>query len=129
MANLALDIKIEGVPQIQKKLDKNTLIAPALKAILSKGAFKIQRKLSEYSPVDTERLRSSWATKVDTSPVPMWSEVGTNVVYAASLEYSGKSPRGVGRIPFFEPAVSDSQSDINTLLDEARKMIEDSWGK
>lgn len=125
--SLTFEIKLEGAEKLQRKLDSANLLAKPMKHLLAQAAIAIQRRAMMYSPVDTGRLRSSWATKYDIATIPMWSKVGTVVQYAEPLEYSDKSPRGVGRIPFFRPAISDSKDDIDRALGEARDMIERYW--
>ena len=128
MTHLSMDIKLEGADKLQRKLDKGELLGKPLKHLLSQAAITIQRRAMIFSPVDVGRLKGSWTTQVDTASIPMWSKVGTVVEYAEPLEYSGKSPRGVGRIPFFQPAISESKDDIDKVLKEAGDMIERHWG-
>lgn len=125
---LSFDFKVEGTEKLAKKLDAKNLVGP-IKHILSKAGLSVQRQAMTFSPVDTGRLRSSFTTKLDTSAFPTWSKVGTTVEYAESLEYSGKSPRGVGRIPFFGPAIEAMKGKLDGFVNEAKQMIEQKWGK
>jgi len=121
-------VELQGAEAIQRKLDPKGLLAPAMKKLLNQAAVAIQRRAQIFSPVEYGRLRASWTRKMDIAQIPMWSKVGTTVRYAEPLEYSGKNPRGVGRIPFFRPAISESKADIDEALKEAATMIERYWG-
>ena len=66
------------------------------------------------SPVDTGRLRTSFAHRVEAALGRV--RIGSNVRYASPLEFSRKRPRGIGRIPFLRPALSESLGDINRQL-------------
>ena len=125
---LSFEVKLEGAEKLQRKLDTKGLLGKPLEHLLNQAVIAIQRRAMMFSPVQYGRLKGSWTTKTDSASIPMWSKVGTNVEYAAFLETSGFSPRGVGRIPFFQPAISESQADIERALNEARDMIERHWG-
>ena len=131
MAHLSMDIKVKGADKIQRKLDREGFLGKALKHALNKAALSVERRAKMFSPVEMGRLKSSWVTKTDASSIPSWSKVGTNVAYAEKVEYSGKSPAaGAGpteRIPFFQPAISESESDIKDALDEAARILEEQW--
>jgi hypothetical protein len=126
---LSFEIKIEGAEELAKDLNPGKMLAKPLKHILSQGALLVERQAKQNVPVDTGRLRASFTHALDSRIVPLWSKVGTNVEYAATLEYSGKSPRRTGRIPFFAPAIEAMKGKLGDLLNEARRMIEEHWGK
>jgi hypothetical protein len=121
-------IRLEGLEQIQEKLKKENLLSKPLKMILEQGALTIERKAKEFSPVDLGRLKGSMTHQLDASSVPLWSKAGTNVEYAAPLEYSNKRPRKVGRIPFFRPAIEESREKVEGFIKEASAMIEERFG-
>ena len=125
--SLSYEIKVEGVDKIQRKLDKDVLMGKPLRHLLAQAALAIERRAKMFSPVNIGNLRRSWVTNIDIATIPTWAKVGTVVEYAEPLEYSDKSPRGVGRIPFFRPAISESKADIEKALDEAKEMIEKVW--
>ncbi len=124
---LEIEVELQGVNRLQRKLRPDKLIGPAQRMMLEKISLNIERMARIYSPVEFGTLRASWAHRLDISRVPTWAKVGTNVRYATHLEYSGKSPRGTGRIPFFRPAIV--AADIDGPIAAAAKMIEREWGR
>jgi hypothetical protein len=152
-------VRIEGLEELQKKLGWRRLLADPIKTFLEKAGQAVQvqaKKNASGRPgpkVQTNRLRSSITYKVDTSPMPEYVEVGTNVNYASPLEYGHTQQvgrfvpiygmrkeaggyvvsRGLGlrlknptapAYPFLHPAVEQSKDKANSLLDEAAKSIE-----
>lgn len=128
MAGLNFSMVLQGAGQLSKKLDKNTLADP-IRLVLTKAVSLLQREVLTTTPVDTGRLRGSWVAVVDQSKIATFAQLGTNVPYGEYLEHSDKKPRGVGRIPFLQPAVAKLQGTIGKLLSEARSMLEQRWGR
>lgn len=126
---LKVDIEVKGLEELQKKLEKEAFLGDGVKHLMGKAALTVERQVKIFSPVDTGRLRASWTPIVSAEPVPLWAKVSTNVKYAAPLEVSGKSPRGVGRIPFLKPAYEAVKSKIDSLLKEAGVIIEARFNK
>jgi hypothetical protein len=75
------------------------------------------------SPVDTGRLRSSIRFEVKPTFGNVQGTIGSNVVYAPSVELGGGKPRGVGRIPFLRPAVEEHQSQIKRIFERAFQAV------
>ncbi|MDY6957624.1 MAG: hypothetical protein SVK08_00570 [Halobacteriota archaeon] len=135
MARLAemFSVGVEGIQDIQKKLNAKTLTGVPLKNMLKKSAYKVKRQTQIYSPVETGNLRANWKVRIDSKSVPLWVQVGTFVEYAKTLEESGKSPRPPAgpteRIPFFRPAIVDTEGDRSRFVEEAKREIEANWRK
>lgn len=100
-----------------KKFDK------AIKRGLTKGAFEVERKAKQYSPVDTGALRRSIRTdKVHKIPTGWSVNVSPHVPYAERIERPG-NVRGVGRRPFMFPALKNSATKIvHHLINEIRRI-------
>jgi len=75
------------------------------------------------SPVDTGRLRSSMRFEVKPTFGNVQGVIGSNVVYAPFVEFGGGKPRGVGRIPFLQPAVEEHQSQIKAIFEKAFRAV------
>ena len=129
MAGMGIIIKVIHGERLQHKLEPKAMLGPGLHSIWSKAGLLLQRKLMEYSPVDTGRLKSSFTYQLDKGTIPMFVEVGTNVEYASFVEFGKGRPRGVGRIPFFRPAVKDLRGKLNAVINDALKTIGANWSR
>ena len=132
MAGISVDIEVKGLEELQKKLEKEALIGNPLQKLLGKAALLVEREAKIGASgrpgprVRTGRLRASITSLVDTKPIPEWAKVGTNLEYAAPVEYGhGKVPA----YPFLHPAFERVKDKINILLDEFRKLVEQHWNK
>lgn len=54
---------------------------------LARRALKVERMAKRLCPVDTGRLRSSIAWRLDKDAVGLSVQIGTNVDYAAAVEF------------------------------------------
>jgi len=129
----SINITLLGGEQLAKKLEIKNTLSPEVKKLWDKSTMVIKRQVMIYSPVRYGVLRASWQAKVDPASFPLWGKVGTNVLYALPLEDRGKQgkahPRGVGRIPFLEPAVTDTMDKWKGWLGEAERRIEGNFEK
>lgn len=89
-----MEIEIKGLDRLFKKLDAATSDAVINKALLNLGG-RIQKAAKEACPVDTGNLRERITVS---SPAPDTVTVGTNVEYAAYVEY-GTGPKGDPAVP------------------------------
>lgn len=62
---------------------------PLRKSLLQSAEFAVGQT-KERSPVDTGRLRNSYATEIDRSPIPKFVTFGTNLTYAPHVEEGSK---------------------------------------
>lgn len=122
-------MRIEGVKRLERKLGDKKLLGVGIRRLLNKASLLLTRRVKEYSPVDTGRLKGSWAHQIEDGIFPTWAKVGTVVEYAIFVEYGGGKPRGGGRIPFFRPAISDLKEKLSALINEAQNLIRKHWGK
>jgi hypothetical protein len=56
---LEIELEVQGLEEIQKKLEREAMLGNPLKRILGRAALKIERQAKIYSPVKTGRLRAS----------------------------------------------------------------------
>lgn len=136
MAEVTFSVRIEGLAEIQRKLDPSVLLKP-LEDFFKKAAITVQSKARERSPLDTGRLRSS----IQYTASATRAEIGTNVTargfpYPAALDaspryhYRGKGPFGGAPTQgwFTKHALKDSESQIMGYLDDVSGEIEAIWG-
>lgn len=67
--------------------------------------IEVQNRARRYCPVDTGRLRSSIQSRFGQDAHGHWGEVGTNVSYAAYVEYGTRRTKPQ---PFLRPALAES---------------------
>lgn len=152
-----IEFTIIGIDELITKTGKlSSEIGPIARGILDKAASNIKGKAKHLAPVDTGHLRASITTKLDTVPVPLWAQVGTNKNYARSVEY-GSRPHyapidhlrpwakahgipagavwrsiwmyGTKPHPFMKPAFEWAKPEIMgyDMMENARKQIEAIW--
>lgn len=90
---LPVTINVE-LARVLPKLNFTRLSGPALRRMLLRCALAVQAKAMERTPVKTGTLRRSETVSVDAAPIPAWSKVGTNVVYARYIEYGWEEREG-----------------------------------
>lgn len=108
---------IEGGRELADKFQKiGRDIENEIEQALLIGALRVERDAKINAPVDTGRLRNSVSSRLidtDTGPV---AEVGTNVTYAAAVEYG--TSKAVAK-PFLFPAYNNNKSKILKELAKA----------
>lgn len=83
---------------------------------LVKRALRVQRRAKQIAPVDTGRLRSSVEREVGRDSRGLVARIGTDVEYAARIEFGFVGPDSLGRVyaqaaqPFLRPALSAAAS-------------------
>jgi HK97 gp10 family phage protein len=152
-----IEFTLEGIDELIAKTGKlSSQIGPIARDVLNKAASNIEGKAKHLVPVDTGRLRASIATRLDSDSVPLWAEVGTNVLYARPVEYgsrphyapidalrpwASKHGMAAGALwhsiwmygtkphPFMKPAFEWAKPELMgyDMLENARKQIEAIW--
>ncbi len=89
MAGVGYTIVIVGAEKLAKKLSAE-LIRDPVTDVIGKITLFLDREVKKATPVQTNRLRSSITSYVDTTPLAQWGSVGTNVRYASFVEYGTK---------------------------------------
>jgi len=85
------EFKITGSEELMAKLDRNALLAAPVKDFLVRTALIVERHTKELTPVDTGRLRASFTSIIDSSPVPLWAKVSSDVQYAPFVEHDTRA--------------------------------------
>ena len=150
-----IEYTIEGMDELRDKASRvSGDLGSVVRKLLNDSVAGIEGKAKKLAPVDTGKLRSSITHKVDSARIPLWSEAGTNVLYARPVEFGSKphwapfrafetwarrhhmneadvwwavGTKGTKAHPFLTPAFEDSQSDIEANLNEAKRTIEGMW--
>jgi len=100
--------------KVQDKIDKSLLKAGYLVERDVKKSFGTSPSPPGGPPgIITGTLKRSIATRL----VPMNAQVGTNVVYARTLEF-GYAPRNLEARPFLYPALERNKVEITRILRE-----------
>lgn len=83
-----LDMEM-SVPELQQliKNTNETILQEPFRVFFTRASTAVQNAAVQRTPVDVGRLRSSIATKIDSSPLPQWAVIGTNVDYAKPVEF------------------------------------------
>ncbi len=77
-------IELVGLQRVLGKLTP-TLYAQPLRNFFKRATLSIESEAKPLTPVDTGRLRGSITSRIDSSPIPMWATVGTNVAYGQAV--------------------------------------------
>lgn len=127
---------VKGLPELLGKLDRALYVEP-LRRFLTDGALLGERGGKEWAPVDTGRLRASVTHAVDSSVIPLWSKAGTRTLYAEPLDqpktrtpHYARGPRkGQLTQGWLTNAFERQKAELNRLLDQLQKAIEERWRK
>ena len=84
MSDIRLEVK--GLKELQKKLTKEVIVQP-FNAGIKKITLALQREVTVATPSITGRLRASITPKLTEENGIFQGLVGTNVLYATSVEY------------------------------------------
>jgi len=129
------ETEIEGLEELERKLDPRELIGEPARTALTKAAIIVQNQAKLNASgrpgpnVVTGRLRSSISFEIDAAPVPSFAKVKTNVIYAIPLEFGNPRWKSGVKYPFLYPALEQSHDKIDSLLIEASKSIEENFSK
>jgi hypothetical protein len=150
-----ITIQVTGGDELAAKCNDPALFGEPLRDFFGQVTTSIQNDVRVLTPVDTGRLRASVISTVDPSPMPMFGEVGTNVVYGPYVEYGtvphypplaalavwarrhGMSPRALqrkiglygtrGRF-MFQTAVENATGYLEASVKDLAEAIEERWG-
>jgi hypothetical protein len=131
-----LNIRVEGLPALLRKLRKDVLLAPPLQAAMSATVTDAVHIVERAAPRRSGRLRTSITSKVDARPVPTWGRVSVTARrrsrthprgfrYPRLLEYSGQSPHQ----RWFRGAVIPARAALRRHVDAAKRSIERIWAR
>ena len=129
-----MNIQIEGLAALQRKLRKDVLLAPPLRSAMSATVEDAARLVTSRAPRATGRLATSVTTRLDKRPIPTWGRVSVTARrrskkfprgfrYPRMLEYSPKSPHQ----RWFRGAVIPAKSALARHVEGAKRAIERIW--
>jgi len=151
-----IDYSFEGLEELIKKMDASILKGP-LKKLLNSVSFGAMATIKELTPVDTKNLRDSIHATIDSSSVPLWGKVSTNVLYANYVEEGTKphfpppaaldvwaqrhgfesgfvvaraiARKGTKGHHMFRAGLEKAQASLGGLIDTCEKDIKGAWDK
>jgi HK97 gp10 family phage protein len=112
-------MKVEGGKELANKFKSmGKKIYTEQEQSLLQAGMVVERSAKQKAPVDTGRLRSSIATRLNSSKDTVVVEVGTNVEYAPYVEFgSSRSPAK----PFLLPAFTENKAKVLKMVADAMK--------
>ncbi len=150
-----ISVQFSGFQEALRKIDGNTLLAAPLRRALTQSALLVEGNAKRLVPVDTGNLRRSITYRVDSRPIPLFAEIGTNAPYAVFVHEgrkAGKMPptsallgwarrhgrnpfavarsigrRGIRGKPFLRNALTQARGQIQAFLSDAAREIEAAW--
>lgn len=129
-----VNVQIEGLPALQRKLRKDVLLAPPLTAAMGASVKEAARIVETRSPRATGRLATSVTYRLDKRPVPTWARVQVTARkrskkfprgyrYPRWLEYAATSPHQ----RWFRGSVTPAKLALRRHVDAAKRAIERIW--
>ncbi len=96
-----------------KSLDQyEESVLKGLQKAVEESALLLEREAKLAAPVDTGRLRSSITTEIG----KLEATVGTNVEYAAAIEYGSSKHPGS---PYLRPALVKAEKNLDKAIQDA----------
>lgn len=83
---MEITVQVTGLDELIRKVKDPELLGTPLRGFFTQSTLTLQADAQKLTPVDTGRLRASETTLIDSAPIPLWGEVGTNVIYAPFVE-------------------------------------------
>lgn len=112
MARVQVDIN-DLSDEVRKEFERKTVLALSMVGETAEGYAK------EDCPVDTGRLRNSITYAVRDSAV----YIGTNVEYAAAVEYNDNVAHKVGKAHYLRDAATTHGDEYQKLVELAFKYL------
>ena len=131
-----LNIRIEGLPALQRKLRKDVLLQTPLQVAMSETVSDAVHLVEHAAPRRSGRLAASITHRVDARPVPTWGRVAVTARsrskkyprgyrYPRLLEYGAKSPHQ----RWFRGTVIPARTALRRHVDAAKRLIERIWAR
>lgn len=113
---MAKGVTVRGIQTVLDNVAKVSIdIERATGKAVRGAAMMVEREAKTRVPVDTGRLRSSIASEERT---PLLFEVGTNVEYAAPVEFGTSK---MAAQPYLEPAIESARVAFPGLVAQGVK--------
>ena len=155
MADIKVNIRIEGLDEVQERLAYDSLVAPAVERMLRRAALTIEGEAKGLAPVDTGRLRASitsvvepdraviapavfYGAHVEFGTRPHWPPLAALQPWASRHGFPAGSPgaflvaRAIARHgtrpqPYMQPAAEASVDEITGFAEDAAREIQEGW--
>lgn len=129
-----VNLRVEGLAALQRKLRVDVLLAPPLKSAITASTEDAARIVESRAPRRTGRLAASITTKVDTREIPRWGRVSVSARsrskryprgyrYPRLLEYGKKSRHQ----RWFRGAITPAKNALARHVEAAKRAIERTW--
>jgi hypothetical protein len=82
---MAVRIRVRGLPELQSKLARPFMVRPA-RNFLNRGSRVVQQRARDNAPYFNGGLRDSIEIEIDSSALPLWAKIGTNIEYGRATE-------------------------------------------
>ena len=119
-------MEVAGYKAVRKSLSEMRGCEQVVGRALVAGAMKVRNEARNLAPVKTGNLkRSIDVGNLQSSGDTMTVEVGTDVVYAARIEYGFKGVDSLGRRykqdgrPYLEPALKAKEKEVADDIEKA----------
>jgi hypothetical protein len=129
-----VNLQIEGLAALQRKLRKEVLLAPPLRSAMNATVEDAARIVVSRAPRASGRMAASVTTRLDKREVPTWGRVSVTARrrskkyprgfrYPRMLEYSSKSKHQ----RWFRNAVIPAKTALARHVEAAKRHIERIW--
>jgi len=129
-----VNVRIEGLAALQRKLRKEVLLAPPLQDAVTATVTDTVQLVERAAPRRSGRLAASITHRIDARPVPTWGRVSVTARrrsrayprgfrYPRLLEYSAKSHH----LGWFRGTFLPARDALRRHVEEARRQIERIW--
>lgn len=133
---LRLNIRIDGITQLQRKLRTDVLLAPPLREAMATTVEEGAQLVEARAPRASGRMAASVTHKLDARPVPTWGRIAVTArrrsrkyprgfAYPRLLEFSAKS----GHRGWFRGALVPAKGILARHVEAAKRRIEAIWGQ
>lgn len=137
---LRLNIRVEGITQLQRKLRKEVLLAPplreAMQATVVEAAQLVEARAPRGPGAHGGTMAASVTHRLDARPVPTWGRIAVTArrrsrkfprgfAYPRLLEYGPKSRRR----GWFRGALIPAQGVLARHIERAKRHIEAIWSR
>lgn len=131
---LRLNLRVEGMAQLQRKLRKEVLYAPPLREAMESTTKDAAQLVEQHAPRASGRMAASVTYRVDARPVPTWGRVAVTARAKSKKYPSGyRYPRLLEFAPkwhhagWLHSAVQPAQAALQRRLQVAKQRIEAIW--
>jgi len=131
---IRVNVQIEGLAALRRKLRKDVLLAPPLQAAMAATVGDAVQLVERAAPRRSGRLAASITHRIDARPVPTWGRVSVTARrrsrayprgyrYPRLLEYGAKSRHQ----RWFRGTINPARTALRRHVESASRYIERVW--